>query len=111
MKKDFVKSLKTTSVVCLIAALVVLGMGIYKVTVYENPDSIFSSSVNAYVGGDAYNYIINGTYFSGYMALGGALLVCSTVAKGASIICDCLPEENYSTNNQSGAEDAELPEI
>lgn len=34
---------------------------------------------NKYVGGDAYNYIINGTYFSGYCALGGTLLICSTL--------------------------------
>ncbi len=27
---------------------------------------------NAYVGGDAYNYIINGTYFTGYMVLSGS---------------------------------------
>lgn len=34
---------------------------------------------NKYVGGDAYNYIINGSYFSGYCALGGTLLICSTL--------------------------------
>lgn len=34
---------------------------------------------NKYVGGDAYNYIINGTYFSGYCTLGGTLLVCATL--------------------------------
>ena len=32
------------------------------------------SSLNkyAYVGGDAYNYIINGTYFTGFMVLGSS---------------------------------------
>lgn len=40
---------------------------------------------NAYVGGDAYNYIINGTYFMGYSViasafmLSGVLLCCTTV--------------------------------
>lgn len=50
---------------------------------YRNIDDRPSLSVNAYVGGDAYNYIINGTYFSGFMALGGAaglgtiILICA----------------------------------
>lgn len=30
---------------------------------------------NAYVGGDAYNYIINGTYFTGFIVLGSAFIV------------------------------------
>jgi len=38
---------------------------------------------NAYVGGDAYNYIINGTYFTGFMVLSascglGAIILLST---------------------------------
>lgn len=36
---------------------------------YYNSDY---SSKNAYVGGDAYNYIINGTYFTGYSVIGSA---------------------------------------
>ena len=34
---------------------------------------------NKYVGGDAYNYITNGTYFAGYCALGGSMFICSAL--------------------------------
>lgn len=40
--------------------------GIDKLTNYENTDY---SSINAYVGGDAYNYIINGTHATAYFVL------------------------------------------
>lgn len=40
---------------------------------YDDRDNI-----NAYVGGDAYNYIINGTYFTGFMALSGSMYICAT---------------------------------
>ncbi len=38
----------------------------------------YDDNVNAYVGGDAYNYIINGTYFAGFMALTGTMYLCAT---------------------------------
>ncbi|WP_251648697.1 hypothetical protein [Rummeliibacillus stabekisii] len=66
----------TIGVVGLIAAL---GMGFYKLFAYENynsDDDYFSDSslnVNAYVGGDAYNYIINAGQTTAYFVLG---LIC-----------------------------------
>lgn len=41
---------------------------------------------NQYVGGDAYNYIINGTYFSGYMALASGMFITSAVLFSAGVI-------------------------
>ncbi len=41
---------------------------------------------NQYVGGDAYNYIINGTYFSGYMALASGMFITSAVLVSAGTI-------------------------
>ena len=42
-------------------------------TAFDKKDNYYLSdsgfSVNAYVGGDAYNYIINGTYFIGYLVI------------------------------------------
>ena len=32
---------------------------------------------NRYVGGDAYNFIINGTYFTGYTVLGSSCMICA----------------------------------
>lgn len=34
---------------------------------------------NAYVGGDAYNYIINGSYFTAYSVLGAANMLCAII--------------------------------
>lgn len=41
---------------------------------------------NQYVGGDAYNYIINGTYFSGYMALASGMFIASAILVSAGVI-------------------------
>ena len=43
-------------------------LGFYKILIYENGEYI-SDSVNAYVGGDAYNYIINANYATAYFVL------------------------------------------
>ena len=45
-----------------------------KITNYRNADF---SSVNAYVGGDAYNYIINGTYSTTYVVIALIFVVCA----------------------------------
>lgn len=54
--------------------------GFYKIYVYENysdEDYLIGQSKNAYVGGDAYNYIINGTYATAYFVLA---LICMLFA-------------------------------
>ena len=40
----------------------------------------------AYVGGDAYNYIINANYFTGYIVLGSSLFVCSAISIATSVL-------------------------
>lgn len=52
-----------------IIALFFIGLGFHKIFVYENPDSILRAGRNVYVGGDAYNYIINANYATAYFAL------------------------------------------
>ena len=43
---------------------------------YFNDEDYSILNENVYVGGDAYNYIINGTYFTGFSILGiGSLLL------------------------------------
>ena len=37
--------------------------------VYESSELYFEDSVNSYVGGDAYNFIINASYATGYFVL------------------------------------------
>ena len=64
------------AVLLLIVALVFALNGFNKINEYRGPENIARlPSVNAYVNGDAYNYIINGTYFAGYMAFSGGCIV------------------------------------
>lgn len=67
------------SAIMLILGIVCIGMGFDKMFNYHNSEYYTSSNRNAYVGGDAYNYIINASYFSGYVSLGGCLLIASTI--------------------------------
>ena len=71
-------------------ALLCTGVGFYKMYYYNNPEYSFMDSVNAYVGGDAYNYIINSNYAAAWftlavamVVLGSALLICSEIGRNA----------------------------
>lgn len=50
-------------------SLIFIGMGFHKMYAYKNPTSKILKSVNAYVGGDAYNYIINANYATAFFIL------------------------------------------
>lgn len=67
------------SVISFIISILNFYFGFDKKNNYFNPDSIRFDSVNAYVGGDAYNYIINASYFTGYMVIAGTFLICATL--------------------------------
>lgn len=77
---------KFLTIAALILAIVGTGFlikGFHVKNVYKNYSSDdyyydYDDNVNAYVGGDAYNYIINGTYFAGFMALTGTMYLCAT---------------------------------
>ena len=64
---------------------------------YYNSESLTSLNENAYVGGDAYNYIINGTYFAGYMVQGMGFLVISTMTGMSALYCLLGNRENLVT--------------
>ena len=54
---------------------------------YDNPEYSWQDSTNAYVGGDAYNYIINSNYFTGYNVLGiGSYIVTVLSLIGSEIL-------------------------
>ena len=55
------------SLYCLIAMGIFLALGFFKMLIYDDYNEI-----NAYVGGDAYNFIINGTYATAYFVLAGS---------------------------------------
>lgn len=74
------KPLHYAAIVMGAIVVVFLVLGFYKLTHYNNPDSdeLFSveeEAVNAYVGGDAYNYIINGTRATAYFVVSGSALI------------------------------------
>lgn len=60
-------------------SLIFIGMGFYKMFIYENSDLSFVTNKNAYVGGDAYNYIINANLSTAYfiLALIFTIIACS----------------------------------
>lgn len=84
-------ALLVASVTCFIRGNDYKSSGFYKINTYFNMEEYPSLSKNAYVGGDAYNYIINGTYFSGYSALSGSMYICSAVSGAAGCLLLLLP--------------------
>lgn len=83
MKKKSSTLLIVVSAILLVISLKCLMDGFNYKNEYINSEDYPSMNVNAYVGGDAYNYIINGTYFTGYMVLGGSSGI-------ASVLLFCL---------------------
>ncbi|ADH97775.1 hypothetical protein [Salisediminibacterium selenitireducens] len=50
-------------------SVVSAGFGFYKYWHYDNSEGYAATPVNAYVGGDAYNYIINANYMIAFFVL------------------------------------------
>lgn len=66
---DFWDMWSWSALLSLVCSIITLIVGIYKMYVYNNGDSYPYELKNAYVGGDAYNYIINGTYATAFFVL------------------------------------------
>lgn len=66
--------MKKTGITFIVSAIIPFVLGIYKLLVYESGQYGFDGK-NAYVGGDAYNYIINANYFTGFMVMALILVV------------------------------------
>ncbi len=64
--KSFGVFLIVLSVAAFIACAVFASQSYDKYAHYSNSENYYIPNVNAYVGGDAYNYIINGTYFTAF---------------------------------------------
>lgn len=102
---EAVSKLKTTSVIFIIIGVIMLGIGFFKIWFYENPSSRYNSdylyddedSINAYVGGDAYNYIINGTYFTAFSVLGTGSILIAMISRTAAVM---LSVENPKTEEK-----------
>lgn len=83
-KSSFAPHLLFLSVIFYVISIIMAYKGYDKMTNYKNPDSSFLPSVNAYVGGDAYNYIINSNYATGFFVLSSGFLISGTLFIGFS---------------------------
>jgi hypothetical protein len=61
--------LPITSIISYMLAIISIGIGFYKMYVYNLGDTYPYEPRNAYVGGDAYNYIINAGYAEAFFIL------------------------------------------
>ena len=78
-RKKVFKHLKGITVAVFILGGIFLIMGADVRLRYENNDSYFRKNINAPVGGDAYNYIINGTYLTAYSVIGMGCFIIGTL--------------------------------
>lgn len=66
------------TIICFLVSGIFFSKGFNVKNHYYNSDYT-SLNKNAYVGGDAYNYIINGTYFTGYVVIASASLLSGVI--------------------------------
>lgn len=78
------------SVASLVCAVVTFFKGVDRMVNYSNPDSAWGEYVNVYVGGDAYNYIINGTHATAFFVL-TTMFVLAAIGL---LIVDCISKGN-----------------
>lgn len=69
MKAGGKKIWKGLSGIAFVFSAMVLGLGLDKMFNYNSGEYFPYEYHNAYVGGDAYNYIINGNYATGFFVL------------------------------------------
>ncbi len=112
------KNVKTIlAILCTVFAItgsVFIGKGFDKKDNYSNPDNDdynFSLDyVNSYVGGDAYNYIINGTYFTAYAVLGMGFLIMSTISGVTYLVLACKDKEEKMSEKVLNAKEESVVE-
>ena len=75
---------------------------------YYNSENYYSLNHNAYVGGDAYNYIINGTYATAYYTLTAGLIVAGTVIGCTGFILNDKGDPATTAPVTAGAAPAEM---
>lgn len=70
----------TTAICLYITAFIFICISLHKILVYVSEDDIYygGQTKNFIVGGDAYNYIINGTHATVYMLLALIITIIAT---------------------------------
>ncbi len=86
---DGLRSMRIKVIILAVICIIVSGVFFSKGNNVKNEyyNSEYSTlNKNAYVNGDAYNYIINGTYFTGYSVIASAMLICGMILISNSIV-------------------------
>lgn len=89
--KNKSKIFKLVACILLIMGIIFFVLGFQKKNNYNNGE--YGDAKNAYVGGDAYNYIINANYFTGYMIIGSTAFLGSVLIYVTSIFIDVVKNE------------------
>ena len=112
MKK--IKWLNIVAVVCFILFGIMTYKGYDKMTNYYSSEIYASLNVNAYVGGDAYNYIINGTYATSFFVLAIGFLISGILCVVGGVLVDSMSAQKVETRCQNvdvGTKEDELPPL
>ncbi len=78
MKRPTEYYLKISSITLYLFSALFYIQGLNKAFRYANPE-YYGDKINVYVGGDAYNYIINSNYATGYYVLCIGCLITGTL--------------------------------
>ena len=110
MKIENIKNLSTVIAVLLYGCS---GFFLYQgrdkmVNYYSSEYSSFTK--NAYVGGDAYNYIINGTYATSFFVLAVGFMITATLFLAISIYIR-IKLNNNKQDNKTDIEQIQLPPL
>jgi hypothetical protein len=82
--KQLIIKWNISSIIFSFLSLFFLYKGYDKIANYQNSEYTFDK-INVYVGGDAYNYIINANYATGFFVLA---LLCAVIALGIIVISE-----------------------
>ena len=115
MKQKIGKAMIVVAAILIVTSCIFLYKGFDKKNNYKYSEYSLIEDVNAYVGGDAYNYIINGTYFTGFVVLAGFAFI------GACIFCvvgiyfyfidETIKDNQVSISSFPSVAEEKLPEI
>lgn len=79
--------LKVVSTISYSLSLIPFGRAIHLLTQYNNSEYFIEQNVNAWVGGDCYNFIISSTRANGMFILFGVLVIVATLFLGFGLVC------------------------
>ena len=113
MKKILGCILIIISVALFIRGGMFINVGFDKKNNYYSSEDYSNLNVNAYVGGDAYNYIINSNYFTGYLVLGSTMLLMGTICcvSGIAFSVDKQPKQVLKEAVINDLQSNELPPL